>query len=172
MKDEVDNGKFMDALEFNSKYSSTWLRNVDRIDVPFLWAWPMKMPGPTQKQRKSIKAHWNIAVRSSAPKKKGAKSSRASAFARQPEPSHRRNSSAGSNFIEAYQSLKQIGASKDLSPGEVVERVQLTAQIAEQRNEPNKARDALLELAKHWQGESGAVVALTSSARADLHEDE
>jgi tetratricopeptide (TPR) repeat protein len=46
-----------------------------------------------------------------------------------------------------------MGNSQELSPKEQIERVQLSAQIAEQRSEPDRAREALTELAKKWQGD-------------------
>jgi tetratricopeptide (TPR) repeat protein len=45
-----------------------------------------------------------------------------------------------------------MGKTPELTPAEVVERVRLSAAIAEQRNDPERARAALLELADKWQG--------------------
>lgn len=158
MKDEVDKGSFMEALEFNSKYSSTWLRNVDRIDIPFLLGSAYENAGAyseAQKIYRSALEHRARIVGTQEEKERkvqehlpsvGSLNLRIAATQAQDR-----------NFIEAYQNLKQIGAGPDLSPEESVERVQLTAQIAEQRNEPAKARDALLELAKHWQGDAALV---------------
>jgi tetratricopeptide (TPR) repeat protein len=61
------------------------------------------------------------------------------------------------DYINAYQQLKAIGQNVDMSPAETVERVQLVAAIAEQRNDNQRARDALNELAQKWQGDPALV---------------
>lgn len=158
MKDEVDKGKFMEALEFNSKYSGTWLRNVDRIDIPFLLGSAYENAGAYSEAEKIYQ---------------GALEHRARIVGTQEEKERKVQEHLPSiaslnlriaatrahdrNYIDAFHNLKQIGPGRDLSPQETVERVQLTAEIAEQRNEPVKARDALLELAKHWQGDPALV---------------
>jgi tetratricopeptide (TPR) repeat protein len=61
------------------------------------------------------------------------------------------------DYIGAFQELKAIPAQAELSPAETVERVQLSATIAEQRNDNVRAREALQELAQKWQGDPALV---------------
>ncbi len=158
MKNDVETGKFMDALAFYSKYSGTWLKNSDRIDVPYFLAGAYEHAGAYSEAEKIYTQ---------------ALTHRA-ALAGSPSEIERRvqehlPSVASLNlrlastlaqdrkYIDAYQRLKEIGPNAELTPQETVERVQLSALIAEQRNDHARAREALLELAQKWQGDPALV---------------
>lgn len=158
LKDEVQHGDFMKALEFYSHYSTTWLKNADRIDVPYFLGGAYENAGAYDEAERIYRgalAQRTAIVGTATEKEKkvqehlpsvGTLNLRLASVLSQER-----------NYIESYQHLKAIGNGADLTPQENIERVQLSAAIAEQRNDYAKARDALLELAKRWQGDPALV---------------
>jgi TolA-binding protein len=158
LKDDVENGRFMDALTFYSQYSGNWLKNSDRIDVPFFVAGAYenagaygeaeKIYGRALGQRAALvgtPAEIERRVQEHLPSVQSLNLRLASTLAQDRK------------YIEAFQHLKEIGPNAELSPKETVERVQLSALIAEQRNDHQRAREALQELAQKWQGDPALV---------------
>ncbi|NJL23739.1 MAG: tetratricopeptide repeat protein [Calothrix sp. SM1_5_4] len=158
LKDLVDKGDFLKALDFYSRYSGTWLKNTDRIDVPYFVAGAYERAGAYSEaegiygtalgKRKKV-------VGTATEKEKKVQEHLPSVASL-----HLRMAATlaqDRKYIEAYNHLKTIGAGADLTPEETVERVRLSALIAEQRNEPVKAREALMDLAKKWQGDPALV---------------
>lgn len=158
LKTLVDEGEFMKALEFYSQYSGTWLKNAGRIDVPYFVGGAYENAGAYDEAEKIYRgalAQRKTIVGTESEKEKKVQEHLPSVSTLNLRLAavlaHERN------FIEAYQHLKTIGDGSELSPEENIERVQLSARIAEQRNDHGKARDALLELAKRWQGDPALV---------------
>jgi tetratricopeptide (TPR) repeat protein len=158
LKDRVEKGEFLQALQFYSQYSKTWLKNSDRIDVPYFVAGAYERAGAYDEAqaiyREALAKRMRIAgteeekekkVQEHLPSVSSLNLRVASVLAED------------RNYMDAYTHLKAIGKGEDLTPPEVIERVQLSASIAEQRNEPGKAREALMELAKKWQGDPALV---------------
>lgn len=158
LKDTVDKGNFLKSLEFYSEYSNTWLRNSDRIDVPYLLARTFetagayneaqKLYGDTLKIRQAIvgtDTEKEKKVQEYLPSVSTLKLRLAAVLAEERK------------YIDSYEILKSIGATSELAPAEVVERVQLNALIAEQRDDHTRAREALQDLAKKWQGDPALV---------------
>jgi tetratricopeptide (TPR) repeat protein len=158
LKDKVDKGQFMDALAFYSKYSQNWLKNTDRIDIPYIVAGAYENAGAYSEANEIYKKaldHRKAIVGTTEEKERKVQEhlpSVASLHLRMAE-----TAAQDRNYLEAYQNLKEIGADAELSPAETVERVQLSALIAEQRNDNPRAREALLELTKKWQGDPALV---------------
>lgn len=158
LKDRVERGQFMSALQFYSQYAKTWLKNSDRIDVPYLvgnaferagaydeaqtiykqaLAQRQRIQGTVEEKEKSVQEHL--------PSLATLHLRLANVLAQDRD------------FLAAHQQLKAIGKTDTLAPPELVERVRLSALIAEQRNEPARAREALMELAKQWKGDPALV---------------
>jgi len=158
LKNEVEKGEFMNALGFYSKYSGNWLKNSDRIDVPFFVGGAYEHAGAFSEAK-------NIYQQALENRKRivgGSEERERKVQEHLPSLStlHLRLASTYNqerNYIDAYQHLRAIGAGSDLSPAETVERVQLSALIAEQRNDHVWARQALTDLAKKWQGDPALV---------------
>jgi len=158
LKDEVERGNFMKALAFYSKYSGTWLKNSDRIDVPFFVAGAYENAGAYSEAKNIYQQALERRLRiRNTPDEKEKKIQEhlpsVSSLNLRLASAHTQDR----NYIDAYQHLKAIGAGEDLSPAETVERVQLSALIAEQRNDHARAREALTDLAKKWQGDPALV---------------
>jgi tetratricopeptide (TPR) repeat protein len=158
LKDKVDKGQFMDALAFYSKYSQNWLKNTDRIDIPYLVGGAYENAGAYSEANAIYKKaldHRKTIVGTTEEKERKVQEhlpSVASLHLRMAE-----TAAQDRNYLEAYQNLKEIGADAELTPAETVERIQLSALIAEQRNDNPRAREALLELTKKWQGDPALV---------------
>jgi tetratricopeptide (TPR) repeat protein len=154
MKSLVDSGDFMKTLSFHSQFEKTWLMGSDRIDVPYSLAGAYELAGAYDEARaiySDILEHRKRIVGTEEEKTRKVQEHLPSTAS-----IHLRLASsltADRNYVAAYQHLKNMGNAQELSPKEQVERVQLSAQIAEQRNEPDRAREALLDLAKKWQGD-------------------
>jgi tetratricopeptide (TPR) repeat protein len=154
MKALVDKGDFIQALKFHSLYSNTWLKNTDRIDIPYLLAGAYERAGAYSEAeeiyKKDLKRRKAIVGTDEEKEKKVQEhlpsvdelSLRVAATMFQDRDYH-----------GAYERLKAMGKTPELTPAEVIERVRLSASIAEQRNDPERARAALLELADKWQGD-------------------
>lgn len=158
LKDEVEKGEVLKTLDFYSLYSGNWLKNTDRIDVPFFLGEAYEKAGAyTEAQniyREALEHRQKIAGTDIEKEKK--------VHEHLPSQNSLRLRLAACltqerDYIGAYQQLKAIGQGSELAPEETVERVQLGAVIAEQRNEPARAREALLELAAKWQGDPAVV---------------
>lgn len=154
MRERVTKGDSMRALQFYSQYSKTWLKNSDRIDVPYFVAGAYERAGAYPEAeaiyREALGARKRIAGSDDEKEKK----------VQEHLPSvsqlHLRLAATlaeDRNYLDAFTQLKAIGDGKELTPTETIERVQLAARIAEQRNEPGRAREALMELAKTWEGD-------------------
>lgn len=158
MKKEVENGQFMDVLKFYSQYSGNWLKNSERIDVPFFLAGAYENAGAFSEAEKIYSQA--LAQRASLVGTPNEIERRVQEHLPSMSSLNLRLAATlaeDRKYIEAYQRLKEIGAGVDLSPKETVERVQLSALIAEQRNDHQRAREALLELAQKWQGDPALV---------------
>lgn len=158
LKVEVDKGEVLKALEFYSQYQDTWLKGSGRIDVPYFIAGAYEHAGAFSEAEKIYRdalAQRQRIVGTQEEKEKAVQEHLPSV-----DSLHLRLAAVETedrDYIDAYQHLKAIGLGPGLSPEETVERVELSAQIAEQKNEHARAREALLELAKKWQGDPALV---------------
>lgn len=158
MKDQVDKGEFMKALQFYSQYQKTWLKNSDRIDVPFFLGQAYERAGAYPEAEKIYKE--TLARRERIAGTDIEKEKKVQEHLPSVDNLHLRLASAlaeDRDYMEAYQHLKAIGKGEDLSPEQTIERVQLSAEIAEQRNDPKRAREALTELSEKWKGDPALV---------------
>ena len=154
LKTDVEQGAFMKALAFYSQYSGTWLKNAGRIDVPYLVGGAYENAGAYDEAERIYRAA--LAERLAIVGTPTEKEKKVQEHLPSVSSLNLRLAAVLSqerNYIDAYQHLKTIGTGADLTPEENIERVQLSALIAEQRNDNSKAREALQELAKRWQGD-------------------
>lgn len=154
IKSLVDSGRFMAALEYYSKYDGNWLKNTGRIDVPFFVAGAFESAGAYPE---------SVRIYSEALKK------RLAVVGAQEEKERRIQEHLPSvltlrlrlsaalvaerEYLEAYNHLKEVVGNDGLSPKEIVESVQLSATVFESRQDHERARKALEQLADTWKGE-------------------
>lgn len=158
LKANAEQGEFMKELSFFSQYSGTWLKNTDRIDVPYFVGGAYENAGAYDEAERIYRSA--LAQRSAIVGTPTEKEKKVQEHLPSVSTLNLRLASVLAqerNYIDAYQHLRAIGDGKELSPQENIERVQLSAVIAEQRNDYIKAREALLELAKRWQGDPALV---------------
>ncbi len=154
LKENFEHGKFMQALEFYSKYSKSWLKHSDRIDVPVFVAGAYERAGALSEAESMYRSA--LIRRKAIVGTQVEREKKVSEYLPSVASLNLRLAStlAGDRkYIEAYQHLRDIGPEAELSPPEVVERVQLNALIAEQRNDHERARAALTELTQKWEGD-------------------
>ena len=154
LNDRVAKGEYLKALDFHAKFAKTWLKDEDRIDVPYFLGKAYEGAGDyaeaAEIYRDTLRRRERIVGTVEE------KERRVREHLPTPASVHLRLAAvqaADREYLEAYQQLKAIDKNAALSPAETVERVELTAIIAEQRNEPERARAALTELARRWQGD-------------------
>jgi tetratricopeptide (TPR) repeat protein len=158
LNDNVEKGEFMKALEFYSQYANTWLNNSGRIDVPIFIAGAYERAGAYSEAEAMYRSA--LAQRKSIVGTDVEKEKKVQEFLPSVASLHLRLAAtlaSDRNYIEAYQHLREIGKGDELKPAEVVERVQLNALIAEQRNDTERAIAALTELSQKWNGEAALV---------------
>ena len=155
LKDRVAHEKYLSALEFYAKYEGNWLKEEDRIDIPYFVAQAYEGAGDYREAQdiysRALQKRERIVgtvdekerhVREHLPSVASLHLRLAASLAQDRE------------YIEAYRQLKAIDQKAELDPPEVIERVRLNALIAERRNEPDRARAALIDLSKRWKGDA------------------
>lgn len=154
IKARVDRGEFMKALEFFSKYSNTWLKNADRIDIPYFVANSYEAAGAFDEAHRLYTE--SLERRRAILGTEREKERRVHENLPSVESLNLRLAAtnfASRLYMPALEHLKATGDGKGLAPKEQIERVELAAQIHEQRNDTQKAREALTELTNHWKGD-------------------
>lgn len=154
MQKLVNAGDFLKTLSFHSKYSSTWLKNSDRIDVPYFLGGAFEKAGAfpeAQKIYAEALARRSAIAGTVEEKEKKVQEHLPSAASLNLRLAA--TLAEERKYLEAFNRLKAIDNAAELSDPEKVERIQLSAKIFDLRNEGDKARAALLELAGKWQGD-------------------
>jgi len=169
---DVNQGKFLDALKFESKYSKTWLHaNPGRIDVEYMKGRAFEQAGAWD-EAGTIYSHVNDELNKIAGTHEE-KERRVAEFLPTRSALQLRLAAVAvekRHYVEAYQNLKGIEKATDLSEPEQVERVQLIADVSEYRGEWPKARAALKDAIKRWKGEPEQLnPALVHLAEVDMH---
>lgn len=169
LKENVEKGEFLKALGFYSKFAGNWLKNSDRIDVPYFLGGAYEEAGAYSEAKSIYQQALNRRMQIVNTEEE--KERRVEEHLPSASSLNLRLAAVNAqdrNYIESFQHLKTVGAGSDLSPAETVERVRLSALIAEQRNDHTRAREALTELAKKWQGDP-ALVAPVNLQLAQTH---
>ncbi len=158
IKSLVDAGKFMGSLEYYSKYAGNWLKNTDRIDVPYFVGAAFENAGAYDE---------SIRIYEQALKRRLAVVGTVEEKERKVQehlPSvgslHLRlaaSAVAEREYLKAYGELKEIARNAELTPKEQIESVQLSATVFESRNDFDRARRALEQLAETWKGDPALV---------------
>lgn len=154
VKSDLDGGQFMDALKFEAKYAKTWLHTNHRIDIDYFKGRAFEQAGAWDEAEK-IYAQVNDELN----KINGTleeKERRISEFLPKRSTLELRMAAVAvekRRYVEAYQNLKALDKSTDLSEPEQIERVQLIAAVSEYRGEWTQAAAALKDVIKRWKGE-------------------
>ena len=150
---------FMAALKFYGQHSNTWLRNTDRIDIPFEVARAYELAGVRKESEKIYKK-----VLARLKKIEGTeeqKERRVNEHLPTINSVLLRLASVSNESREFHRSgkyLNQIKSLKELSDKERVERVAISSKVFEAQGKIEKAVQSLNKLAKDWEGEPKLLV--------------
>jgi len=151
----VEKEDFIDALRRYSKHAGGWLKNSDRVDVPYSVARAYEQAGV---YKEAARTYGEALARLVAIKGQPAEREH-QVFENPPtqDAIHLRQAAVAAdegNFALAENYLKKIAANAALGESEQVERAELSAQVAEVRGQAESARKYLAELIKNWQGDA------------------
>jgi tetratricopeptide (TPR) repeat protein len=153
IKLQIEQGSFLTALSINDQYSTTWLNNLERIDIPYFIGKAYEMAGAFKESEmiynqtlKKLKKIENT---------REEKERRVTEYLPYLEQVQLRLAQVAfqRKDLESSESLlKQIKSIKTLKSPEQIERVELLAKVSEQRGQLKEAKDFLKELIKVWEG--------------------
>lgn len=148
---DLNQGKFLDALKFESKYAKTWLHANHRFDIAYFKGRAFEQAGA-----------WNDAdryyheVNDDLNRIAGTleeKQRRVAEFLPKRSTLQLRMAAVAierRRYAEAYQDLRQVDKASDLDDAEKIEHVQLVASVAEYRGDWGRAKAALKDVIKSW----------------------
>jgi tetratricopeptide (TPR) repeat protein len=143
LKQDIDNGKFIDALNFYGKYSTTWLKNAGRIDTDYYQAYAFELAGaPDQASKTYLRLLNKLSQITGSKEEKERRVYEHLPTADQINLRLAACATTDKQYREAFTYLKHIKSS--MAPVEEVERVQLSSVVAEQMGD-NKAAIRNLE---------------------------
>ncbi|MCM2280747.1 MAG: tetratricopeptide repeat protein [Bdellovibrionaceae bacterium] len=158
MRESVQKGDFIEALRVNSQYSQTWLKNSDRIDTRFYVGRAFEQAGVYKESENVYRETLNklYAIRGTPREKER------SVFEILPETDSlnlRLAVVAGRerDYARAAEHLKAINPSPRLTEAELIERAEVSADVAEARGQIESAKGLLAELVSTWKGQPAAV---------------
>ena len=167
IKDQVQNGKFIEALKTHKKFSDPWLKTSDRIDTKFWVGRAFEQAGVFNESEKLYRDALNKIYALNGTKD----GKERNIFEKLPSTDeiHLRLGSVDfqqGHWNQAYDQLKNIQKPELLSGKDQIERVQMGAALLEKRGEPEVALRYLAELIKTWKG----IPALVASPYFDAGE--
>lgn len=158
LRDLVDQQKYLEGLQWHSKYSSTWLKNSDRLDNQYDLGRAYELAGAPAVASKLYEDTINRIL-----SLKGTKELKErGVFEKLPSLDTLFLHLAGvenaqGKWADSYNHLKEIKQPETMSEAEQVQRVQLMSGLLEQKNELAAASRYLVELIKTWKGRPSLV---------------
>lgn len=159
MGHEAGKADFMAVLNTQAKYSKTWLKNSDRLDVPYFVARAYELAGV---QDEANKLYQDLLIKRA--KIKGSaeeKERKVHEMLPSVDTIKLRQAAIAierRDFPEAFKTLQDIKSSSELSADESVEKVRLMAEVASERGDWGGAKTYLRDFAKNWKGEATALI--------------
>ena len=154
IEDLKNKGDFIDTLRVYGKYAGSWLKNSERIDLTYYIGEAFEKAGAIEeagkKYRKALNKLYAI---------KGTQAEKERGVFESLPKTDALNLRLASVAIKndkhslAFKYLKDIGAQTDLTLDEEIERIELAANVAEQRGQDVAAIKYLDVLTKTWKGE-------------------
>lgn len=158
LKDEVNRGDFIGALQTHSQYADTWLKNSKRLDTKYNVGRAFEMAGVPEEAERYYKDVLNriYAIR-------GTPEAREIQVKEQIPSDDELNLRLANVFSEeqkynlAYDYLKNIKAPEKLNEADQIERVNVAVNLLEKRGDTDSAIRYLGELLRTWKGQPGLV---------------
>ncbi len=157
LKDQIENKKFIEALNFYGKYTTTWLKNANRIDTDYFQAEAFEQAGAPQEAAKTyrrIAEHLEEIAGTKEEKERRVYEH----LPTRDEVRLRLAATAVSErqYRDAFGYLQKI---KNLpEPKEEIERVQISAEVAEQMGDAKAAIRNLEKLATEYIDQNSLMV--------------
>ncbi|MGE0761648.1 MAG: tetratricopeptide repeat protein [Bdellovibrionales bacterium] len=154
----VNDNDFMGTLQTQAQYSKTWLKNTDRLDIPYFAARAYEQAGAFDEARKIYDKILN--KRQSIVGSEEEKERRVNEILPSVEALRLRMAAVAMQerqYPEAYQQLKSLVDTQKLSPSENNERVQLLAKVLRERGQLDPAKTYLRESIAAWKGEPAGI---------------
>ncbi|MCB9025908.1 MAG: tetratricopeptide repeat protein [Bdellovibrionaceae bacterium] len=153
IKSNIDKKDFLKVLDINSEYSTTWLNNLDRIDIPYFVGQAYEMAGVFDESQKIYQKTLNSLIKILGTNEE--KERRVtehlpkieSVLLRLAETSYQKR-----QYEKADGFLNRIKNDKNLNDKDQIERVELLASVAEQKGQTEEAKKYLKQLIQAWQG--------------------
>ena len=153
IKAQADSKNFMEVLNINSQYSTTWLNNLERYDIPYFVGRAYEMAGVYDEALSIYKKTLD-----SLNKIKGTREEKErrvtehlpyaeEVLLRLAQTAYQKR-----QYINAGRYLEKIKSDKNLSDQDQVEKVELLALVAEQKGQINTAKKYLKQLIEAWEG--------------------
>ncbi len=155
ISNDVESEQFLKPLQTASHYSNTWLKNHNRLDIPFSLARAYEKAGVLKESEKNysdiLKTLDRIHNTTEEKERKVLENlpHRESVALRLAAVK-----AEGREYSESQTYLNQIKDEKVLSDAEKVERVELNAEVAEARGDLGRAEQALKALTETYKGQT------------------
>lgn len=154
MEQKINEKNFIETLQFNGKYKNTWLRNSDRLDIPYFLGLAYEQAGVQQEAKKIYSS--TLANLEKIRGTEEDKERRVTENIPTLDEVRMRLAKAQYDLREfqaAQDLLRQVNA-KDLRTEQgKIEFVTLTADVSEQKGQIETAKAALNQLADSWRGQ-------------------
>lgn len=153
IKNHIDKSEFLDVLQVNGKYSTTWLNNLDRYDIPYFVGRAYEMAGVYSEAKKVY-----LETLEKLEKIKGTREERERRVTEHlPQINEVLVRLAKSSFQEReYEStlsyLNKINSKDTNRSAYDIERVDLLAKVSRLRGQRKQAKQYLTQLIDAWQG--------------------
>lgn len=158
IRDKVNKGNFIEALRINSSYAHTWLKNSDRVDTRYYVGRAYEQAGVYKESENVYRDILNklYSIRGTNREKER------SVFEILPEADSLNLRLAAvaareRDYARAAEHLKAIESSPRLTENELIERAEISADVAEARGAVDAAIGFLGELVSTWRGQPALV---------------
>ncbi|MFN7825242.1 MAG: tetratricopeptide repeat protein [Pseudobdellovibrionaceae bacterium] len=151
--DEVQKGRFLEALKIHNKYTDSWLKSSQRIDTKVNLARAFEQAGTPVRAEEIYKDSLNQVYAL-----KGTPEEKQKRIVEKIPTTDELNLRLASvtfsqgKFPQAFDYLKQIQKPGSLSDVDQIERVKLTASLLQRRGDLGSATRYLAELLREWKG--------------------
>ncbi len=159
IKDEVDKGDFISALKIHNRYIGSWLKNSQRIDTNYFVGRAFEQAGAFSEAENTYKDVYSRLVNM-----RGTKSEKErSIFEKLPSENEvnvrlAKMALMQKRYTQAFEYGNRIKTIEHLSPEHQVERVNILAQVQEQRGDLDSAKRYVTSMVENFKGDSKLMV--------------
>jgi len=159
MNQEVDRVRFTNALKLYGKYSKTWLKTVDRMDIPYFVGRAYEQAGVYGEAKKIYTEVLERRDRIQGSKEE--RERKVNEILPSIETLRLRLARVAvetRDYPGAFQQISEIKKWDGLTGEEGIERILLLARVLREKGQIDQAKGQLRELLKVWKGDPSAVV--------------